>query len=299
MEISPFPAWSPLHLSHQGVFDAAFSRVPPEISEYTFTNLYAWRQSYGFEVSRMGEALLVCARRKAGGRLFPPAGTPDEAGVIKAVMAEMPLAWERMPERFVSALRDIPGWEVVRDEANFDYVYRVRDLAELPGRKYDGKRNHIKKFREQYAFEYLVLDESHAAQCLAFQDDWCAIKDCDNDLGLSSERDAVREMLAHCHLWHLIAGAITLQGRICALAIGEKLNLSTMVMHVLKADPRIPGLYQAMLNEFLSRSAGSFEFVNLEQDLGLEGLRRAKQSYHPAFQVEKFILRPLGTDAAP
>ncbi len=76
-----------------------------------------------------------------------------------------------------------------------------------------------------------------------------------------------------------------------ALAIAEQLNLQTLVLHVLKADPNMPGLYQVMLNEFLARKGRPFTYVNMEQDLGVEGLRKAKLSYYPAFMVKKFTIK--------
>ena len=106
--------------------------------------------------------------------------------------------------------------------------------------------------------------------------------------GLFEERQAIREMIANCAEFDLVAGAIRVERKICALAIAQRLNPNTLVMHVLKANPNIPGLYQLIFNEFLSREARGYEFVNLEQDLGVEGLRKSKLSYHPSGMIKKY-----------
>ena len=85
-----------------------------------------------------------------------------------------------------------------------------------------------------------------------------------------------------------------MQGNICAVALAQRLNPDTLVMHVLKADPNIDGLYQVMLQEFLAHEGADFNYVNLEQDLGIEGLRKSKQSYHPVEMVKKYILSASG-----
>lgn len=116
------------------------------------------------------------------------------------------------------------------------------------------------------------------------------VKDCDKVEGLNNERQAIREIINNFGSFNLIGAFIKVKGNICAVAIGEKLNSNTLVMHVLKADPFMQGLYQVILNDFLLKDCGNFEYINLEQDLGVEGLRQAKLSYHPARIIEKYTL---------
>ena len=136
----------------------------------------------------------------------------------------------------------------------------------------------------------MKLDASDISRCLEFEEKWCSIKDCDSVEGLNNERNAIKEMVSNFSEFNLIAGAVEIKNSILALAIAERLNLNTLVMHVLKADPNVPGLYQVMMNEFLEASGGAFEYVNLEQDLGVEGLRRSKESYHPVKMINKYSI---------
>jgi hypothetical protein len=136
----------------------------------------------------------------------------------------------------------------------------------------------------------MELNASSARECLDFEERWCLVKDCDYVDGLNHERQAIREMLANFDDFNLIGAAIKVKESICALAVAERLNSDTLVMHVLKADPGIQGLYQVMLNDFLLNDSGAFEYKNLEQDLGVPGLRSSKMSYPPWKIIKKYTL---------
>ena len=176
------------------------------------------------------------------------------------------------------------------DEDNSDYLYKIDDLKLLKGKKYDAKRNLIRKFKSAYEYKYIKLNASNAHECLDFEERWCLVKDCDNVGGLNHERQAIREMLVNFDNFNLIGAAIKVKESICALAVAQALNSGTLVMHVLKADPGIQGLYQVMLNDFLLNDSGAFMYINLEQDLGVPGLRSAKMSYHPWKIIKKYTL---------
>jgi hypothetical protein len=164
------------------------------------------------------------------------------------------------------------------------------DLVRLEGRKYDGKRNFIKNFKARYKYEYIGITEALIPEVLSFQDYWCVEKDCEKVKSLRDESDAVKDMLINFTPFGLIAGALRVENRICAVCIAEPLNPETIVIHVLKGVREMSGVYQTVFNEFLSREAGIYSFVNMEQDLGVEGLRKSKESYHPHKMIRKFTL---------
>jgi uncharacterized protein len=165
------------------------------------------------------------------------------------------------------------------------------DLVHLKGKKYDGKRNLIKKFKATHGYEYVSVTGGLIKECVDFADEWCVEKSCDTVESLDDERSAFKEMLADFSGFHLRAGAIRIEGRMRALVLAQKLNPETMVIHMLKAYAGITGLYQTVYNEFLAREAGDFKYINMEQDLGVAGLRKSKLSYQPVRMVRKYSLR--------
>lgn len=199
----------------------------------------------------------------------------------------------RVPEGPKVLVEKEPDLAIAWDRDNSDYLYSLRELVELKGRHFDGKRNQIRKFKSSQKYDYLPLEPELARACLDIEAFWCLEKDCEHVAALDHERLAIRELVEHYGEFRLLGGAIRLQDRLAAFALGEALNPETLVIHFLKALPGVPGLYQIMLNEFLSRAGAGFKFVNLEQDLGVPGLRQSKESYHPLRLVNAYTLGPL------
>lgn len=295
MYIDKYPKFRQIDISDAEMFKKAFEDNPPAISEFTFTNLYAWRSSYKLTISLMDNLLILCSESLAQKRFFNPIGKGDIKTVIEKIINDVQGVFIRIPEKTKILFDDEGRLSAELDADNSDYLYNTSDLVNLRGRRYDGKRNLIKKFKSAYSYEYMRLDQLHAKECLSFEDAWCAVKECDNIEGLNNERSAIREMINNFSLLGIIGGAIKINNRVYAIAIGEKLNPETLVMHIMKADSNVPGLYQTMMNEFLQREGAVFKYVNLEQDLGIQGLRKTKLSYHPAGMVKKYTVKKIDT----
>lgn len=290
MQIKTYPESQPLEKEHKPLFDELFRKTPPVISEFTFTNLYSWRDIYKISLSSLDGFILLLSEKDNKKRFFVPLGNGSVKDVIEKILTEPGASFIRLPEAVAELFKNDNRFVLELDRDNCDYLFKVEDLVLLRGKKYDGKRNLIKKFKSVYGYEYQKLDKTSIKQCLDFEERWCSVKDCDSIEGLNNERQAIREMADNCQDFNLIAGAIKVDGSICALTIAERLNQNTMVLHILKADPNMAGLYQVMTNEFLTREAAGFEYVNFEQDLGVPGLRKAKLSYNPIELIKKYTL---------
>jgi len=287
-DIPAYPSFRELEITDKNVFDSALADYPPEISEFTFTNLYCWKDTYQFKVSRFQDVLIVRSDEQKAPVFLPAVGRAADKPGIMLVLQDSGGQFIRVPE---DVKRIFEGDTLVRiseDPDNFDYVYAFADLAALQGRKFAGKRNLIKKFKSNCVYEYQAVDGTNLRECAAFEETWCSIKDCDHTPGLAHERRAYEEMLRNFSAFSLHGGVLKVGGRIAAVAIAERLNPQTLVMHILKADPHLAGGYQTMLWEFLNHETENFTYVNLEQDLGVEGLKRSKLSYHPQYMVKKY-----------
>ncbi len=293
MNIQNYPNFKPLEKEDLSIFTQAFKTNPPLISEFTFTNLYSWRDTYKLKASWLDDFIILCSESEAPMRFFDPIGTGDKRKAMEKILKDFKGSFIRLPEETIAFLSDDARFRIELDMDNSDYVYKAEDLITLRGRKYDGKRNLIRNFQSNNTYEYIPITAANAHECLQFEERWCSIKNCDRIVGLSNERRALQEMVRNFSDFELIGGLIKLQKDIYALALAQKLNSDTLVMHGLKADPHISGLYQAMLWEFLSKEAKGLAYVNLEQDVGQEGLRKAKQSYHPARMIKKYTLSAL------
>jgi hypothetical protein len=261
-----------------------------------------WRKAYNIEWAMDHDCLCIKASNSGKTYVLPPFGS--EAALSRALdaliayfhsqgdvflMKAVPI-W--MKEKMEELKPDVFVFREDRD--NFDYVYTVEDLSELKGRKYSRKRNHIKGFiQENSNYVYQALTEDLVQDCIDNELTWCAKRNCDEDPGLRCEKYAIIEALQQITYLGLTGGVILINGRVEAFTFGERLNEDTAVIHVEKGNPDIKGIYAVINQEFCRRNWQSFRYINREEDMGLEGLRKAKESYYPAYMVEKFdaILR--------
>ena len=125
---------------------------------------------------------------------------------------------------------------------------------------------------------------------LGLQEDWCELRDCVEDPDLLHEDRAIYEAISHFKELGFRGGAISIDSKVEAFALGEPLNPDTAVIHIEKANPDIPGLYAAINQLFCAEEWSGVKYINREQDLGLENLRKAKESYYPDHMVEKYTL---------
>jgi len=284
-----FPEFKPIELSDRQDITGFFGRYQPRTSELTFTNLFIWRAYFRWEWSVLDGRLIVVATPEMGDPFaLPPIGDSPRADVARTVLtylggdrkAQTP-SIRRADVRLADELAGAGGFVIDETREHFDYVYATKDLTELAGRKYHAKRNFINRFRTEYEFSYEPLADTHAAACLDLADEWCRAHRCWDDLSLAGEHEAVREALAHHAELGLSGGVITIGGKVRAFTLAEALNDDTAVIHVEKADPGIRGHYAMSNQQFCEHALSGFADINREQDLGDEGLRKAKESYFP------------------
>lgn len=277
----------PLTLDDRLSVSEYLHRFPPEVSELTFTNLYAWRHTRPIWTDEFRESLLFFAEMKTGLVLLGnPVGPVALAEVFQEYGDRISGA-ERFPRERLADPALPPGAMVVEDRDNADYVYRREDLASLSGRHFTKKRNHINQCLAAYNCRYEIITAETVQECLDMQDRWCADRNCRTEPGLCGEYQAIEETMRHYGELPVTGGAIRIEGSIEAFTVGEALNPSTAVCHFEKAMPQFHGLAQLINQWFAQNNLAGFTYVNREQDLGIPGLRRAKESYVPEHLVEK------------
>jgi len=292
--VPEFPQFNELALKNKPLFDRLFTQFPPVISEFTFTNLFIWRRAYQTKISRFRNLLCLLAEQGENMFFFPPIGGEDVIECFQSLLQYLggkstPPRIVRVPETVVTQTDwKASGMKAELDRSQCDYVYRVQDLIELKGRKYHRKRNHIKQFQEKYSFQYIPLTPEWIPQCLQLQEEWCDLRDCEANLGLLNESLAIKEAFTHFDELGMKGGAILINGKVEAFTLGDQLNPETIVIHVEKANPAFEGLYPTINQAFLEHQGSGYTYVNREQDLGEEGLRKAKESYFPHHMVNKY-----------
>lgn len=265
--------------------------------DLSFANLFSWVFLYQTKYAVMNGYLLF--RFYAGEELayMMPVGLGDVKPVLEALIkdAEEMGAKFRMLGVCVGMKADIeavmPGrFTFTADRDYFDYIYLRTDLATLKGKKYQAKRNHINKFKKQYPdYEYRELTPDLVPECLKLEEKWCRANNCDEQLALGSERQSMTSALKNMEALGLTGGVLHVNGKIAAFTYGAPINHETWDICVEKADTDIEGSYAMINYEYANHIDEQYIYINREEDLGLEGLRKAKLSYQPVVLLEKCI----------
>jgi hypothetical protein len=284
-----YPEFKPVGLEDKPVFDEWLQRDPSPVCELSFANIFIWRGSEHPRWTVVDGSLCVLVEPDFEPPYFlPPVGGERVPEAIEACLKHAPRL-SRVPEEF--ARRHGGGFRVEEDPANFDYLYSVQDLVELKGKRYDGKRNRIRKFESTFAHEYHPLSEADVPGCLRLLEDWFEEKG-NGDPYMKGQRLAIVEALGAFEALGLRGGAVKVGGRVEAFSLGGPLTADTAVIPIEIANPGLVGLAQWINREFVRREWSEYRLVNREQDRGVEGLRRAKLSYQPAGLVKKSNLYP-------
>jgi len=297
-QLKEYPQNEHFGIEHGPLIQAALEKYQPEVSELNFTEMFAWRVVRDRRISRHRGNICVEIERDNTHYFFPPIGESEIQQTIQDLLRNC----DRQGKcaQIFAATKDIiekyPGlkeeFAVEEDRKEWDYVYLRDDLVELKGRKYDGKRNQINKFNNNYPeHEIAAIEGKVIGECIEFQDKWCGMKPCKDDISLFNENNAVMEVLKNYEKLPVIGAAMKIKGNVEGFTIAGRLNNNTAVVHIEKANHEFKGIYQAINQMFCARFLAGFQFINREQDLDNEGLRKAKLSYYPHHMVEKFIIK--------
>lgn len=182
--------------------------------------------------------------------------------------------------------------EIVPIRDGFDYIYRQSDLAGLAGKKYHSKRNHIAAFSKKHEWSYESINQENIPEVLKFADDWYRLHGEDEDLQM--ERVALYAILEQPDRFSVKGGLIRTDGKVVAFTLGSPINEQVFDTQYEKADPEYAEAYSVINREFAARELTDYLYINREDDLGLEGLRKAKLSYKPEILLEKYIIHYKG-----
>lgn len=268
--------------------------------EYCFGNHFIWKNAYNEQVARINDYYVVALTDDEGERgtsfLFPAGNGPIQP-VIEELLdycekSRIPFRLHSMPEERIPEMEELfPGlFRFDMDRDYCDYIYSVESLTNLAGKKYHGKRNHIARFKEQnWSFE--PIGDDNFEECLDMNREWCLQNDCGKDEGIKAEQCAVRRSFRYFKELHFFGGVLRLDGRVVGFTIGERLNRDTVVVHIEKAYSEVQGAYPTINREFVANLCQEYRYVNREEDMGVEGLRKAKLSYQPEILLPKYGVR--------
>ena len=285
-----------IELSDKSWVDPLFRLSNFRGAEYCFTNLFVWRHVYHTRIARWNNFLLIRSGPSESPSDIFPAGEGDIKGVMELLFAsareeKRDFTMTGVAQEQAAQLEQLfPNlFEVSPNRNSWDYIYRSSDLSTLQGKHYQPKRNHIARFTELPDWSYERITQQNIQDCIEMNTIWCEQMGCTHNKSLYMETCAVKIGLQNFEALRLEGALLRVSGNVVAYTLGEPINLDTYIVHVEKAFPDVRGAYPLINREFIRDRGAAFLYVNREDDAGDEGLRKAKNSYHPAFMQEKYF----------
>lgn len=290
-------SFSRLQLAQKAQYEDILFACGSRSCEYSFANLYLWGRQ---EAAFFPEGIAFFSHFY-GKSVYPyPIGTGDRRAVLEAVLEDakirgIPCRITSMTQAETEELESwFPGRFLFRpDRDGFDYVYAIDDLADLKGRKFQKKRNHVHKFQASHPDCLSVpLEKENLPQAQEMVAQWFRQRLAEDPHGdYLLEQIALSRAFRHFEALGMEGLMLVENGQVLAVTLASRLSENTMDVHFEKAREDVDGAYAAVNCEFaryLRLKHPELAFLNREDDLGLPGLRQAKLSYQPHHMEEKY-----------
>ena len=263
--------------------------------EYTFGNIFAYTAKMEIKVAEIFSCLVT--RCIYDGQLMYcyPMGNGDKKAAVEAIIEDAAdlgkdFRFFGITKEFADELEEnFPDvFRIVFDRDGSDYIYSREDLVILKGKRYQPKRNHISYFTKNFNWSYERISRENIADCLRMNERWVDESLDERKEDLLEELEIIRKVFDNYEALDFVGGLIRIDGEVVAFTMGERMNDDTFCVHFEKAFSSYRGAYPMINREFCSRELASYRFVDREDDLGVDNLRKAKLSYYPVLIKEEY-----------
>ncbi len=298
MRIPDFPDLRPLELDDYALLAGRLNGSAPPICDMSPANLLIWRDCETPSIAQVCDSVCILLTPHCEPAYFlEPVGGARRVEAVRACLG-MTGRISRV-SKAAAELLSKEEFEIRSLRDHFDYIYCTQSLAELKGKKHDGKRNQIRRFaRACPDYEFRPLERSRFGDAMALFARWTEWRSRNDGaerpasaFSFHCQRHALHRAFADFEALGLRGGAMLVRGELQGFIVGSTSPGATAVVHFQYANPEVPGIYQALLNEACRNLFEGCRYINLEEDLGLPGLRRTKLSYDPLHFEEKFDIR--------
>lgn len=291
--------FKPVELEDRETIQRYTLNGPSQICDLSFANLYGWSERYRTRWAIIEDSLVISfkpATHPHPAYLMPVCGCNDRFNKVIEALNQVsldggfPLILMGISSKCREAIEsyDAGQFEYIHDLGAEDYVYLREKMVSLSGKHLQAKRNHINKFEKLYPeYSYEEITDANLEECLALGQDWLDHKE--ESQSRLDEQKMIEKCLRHREELGLLTGALRVDGKIIAFTFGSPINQDTFDIHVEKADIAYEGSFTMINREFARHIPEQYTYINREEDLGLEGLRKSKQSYKPILMLVKDV----------
>ena len=296
-----------IQIQDKPLFDRLLSLSPYVDCEYIFSTLFMWQDVLGYERAIEDDCIFIRHPFEGKMQYHIPICAPDR--ISEQVGKLMELDQEKLElfcvtkEHLEQLAPEMREHFTVEENRNFaDYLYLGENLRTLSGKKYHQKRNHVSKFQNTYDWNFKTFTEAgrELTECVAVLEQWDINKlenaSWQERLLVGNEMNALDKCMKHFTDMGLIGGVLYIDGQPKGFTVGEVANrggIRVGIVHYEKCDSSYTGIYQAINKFFAEEAMGEADYINREDDMGVEGLRKSKLTYHPVRLVDKYTLKEI------
>ncbi len=266
--------------------------------ESTFISLFVWADYYDNSYCIVDDILFMRSKDGDSYRYsIPFCNDKDLKKAVKILIEnlypEKPSFWGQEGARF-DKFKELFSKEYVflNEDDSSDYIYLTENLSTLSGKKYHSKRNHISNFSKQFDWQYQTINKNNLDKVKDCAEIWYQENLTYDADSLLAEKQGVNIILDNMEYLGAKGGCIIVDERVVAFAIGSPINDEVFDIHFEKALGNYQGAYAVINREFAKNELENYKYINREDDLGIEGLRKAKLSYKPVKLLKKYLCDP-------
>ncbi|MFA6892008.1 MAG: phosphatidylglycerol lysyltransferase domain-containing protein [Sphaerochaetaceae bacterium] len=255
--------------------------------EYQFSYCILWERTDHITVAETDIGLYI-HNRIQDAFLYPITNDIDKAmDELKeyCLQTGTRFALECVPKEQAEEL-ELKGYHIEHTRDLDDYLYNGMRLVTLSGKHLQSKRNHISQFKRDYHYEAQPMTKEDIPDVMSL--DWCWIQCNTDDKETEEERMAIKQAFRFWDELGFLGTSVRIDGKMVAFCIGQIIDKKLAISHFEKADTKYAGVYSVINQAYANMYLADIEYVNRQEDMGLEGLRKSKLSYHPAMMVEKY-----------
>lgn len=275
-------------------------------ADFNFGNMFIWDEHYRQLVCNLGERTLTKVRLHGRPAFVYPIGCGPLRPAIEALRAyakakEYPFLLRGITEKHRELLeQEFPGCFCFCEEEKYaDYIYEAQKLSTYSGKALHGKKNHCNRFEAEHEWSFVPLTRELIPACEQMLNEWTEDNAERLDDSIVYEHDAIERAFRHYEELGLEGGVLFADGKLLGFSFGEMTSSDTFDVHVEKAAADINGAYPMVCRELvrmLMEKHPELVWINREDDMGLESLRKSKESYKPAYLLKKYAAQWIGED---
>lgn len=260
-------------------------------SEYCFTVMFALRKFQNFKCACVGDSMIICGENE-GKKFFSPPVCKDGKSFIECVDIIADYCKQNAVEfsilclthEMYELLKDNTKYKFTLERDLFEYIYLPSDLINFPGKKFHSKRNFVNSFNSSYSYIFRKYQQSDLKELEVLISNWE-----DTKYSYSAyEKEAIINTLKHRDKLSVVCDVLFIEGAMAGFIIAsvdKKLDVNIIFE---KADIKYKGIYTVILNKFISGNFSTYRYINMQEDMGIEGLKKSKLSYQPVKLLEKY-----------